>query len=36
MAAEFLVKLYEYSPVFYISVVSVCFIITAAALLGYG
>ncbi|XP_036438314.1 cell growth regulator with RING finger domain protein 1 [Colossoma macropomum] len=36
MAAEFLVKLYEYSPVFYISVISVCFIITAAALLGYG
>ncbi|XP_072544263.1 cell growth regulator with RING finger domain protein 1 isoform X2 [Salminus brasiliensis] len=35
MAAEFLVKLYEYSPVFYISVISVCFIITAAAVLGW-
>ncbi|XP_066532369.1 cell growth regulator with RING finger domain protein 1 [Hoplias malabaricus] len=35
MAAELLVKLYEYSPVFYISVISVCFIITAAAVLGW-
>ncbi|KAI4896460.1 hypothetical protein NFI96_022332 [Prochilodus magdalenae] len=35
MAAEFLVRLYEYSPVFYISVISVCFIITAAAVLGW-
>ncbi|KAL7871338.1 hypothetical protein SRHO_G00063210 [Serrasalmus rhombeus] len=36
MAAEFLVKLYEYSPVFYICVISVCFIITTTAMLGYG
>ncbi|KAJ8274811.1 hypothetical protein COCON_G00094360 [Conger conger] len=35
MAAVFLVMLYEYSPLFYISVVSLCFIITAAMVLGW-
>ncbi|XP_028253473.1 cell growth regulator with RING finger domain protein 1 [Parambassis ranga] len=35
MAAVFLVTLYEYSPVFYISVVSLCFIVTAAMVLGW-
>ncbi|KAM3602219.1 uncharacterized protein V6R79_000021 [Siganus canaliculatus] len=35
MAAVFLVTLYEYSPVFYISVVSLCFVITAAIVLGW-
>lgn len=35
MAAEFLVMLYEYSPLFYITVISVCFIITVAAVLGW-
>ncbi|XP_050994493.1 cell growth regulator with RING finger domain protein 1 isoform X1 [Labeo rohita] len=35
MAAEFLVMLYEYSPVFYITVISVCFIITVAVVLGW-
>ncbi|XP_023134322.2 cell growth regulator with RING finger domain protein 1 isoform X1 [Amphiprion ocellaris] len=35
MAAGFLVTLYEYSPLFYISVVSLCFVITAAMVLGW-
>ncbi|XP_051511453.1 cell growth regulator with RING finger domain protein 1-like isoform X1 [Myxocyprinus asiaticus] len=35
MAAEFLVMLYEYSPLFYITVISVCFIITVAVVLGW-
>uniref|UniRef100_A0A667Z714 Cell growth regulator with ring finger domain 1 n=1 Tax=Myripristis murdjan TaxID=586833 RepID=A0A667Z714_9TELE len=35
MAAVFLVTLYEYSPLFYISVVSLCFVITAAMVLGW-
>lgn len=35
MAAEFIVKLYEYSPLFYISVIAVCFILTVAAVLGW-
>ncbi|KAF0023365.1 hypothetical protein F2P81_023995 [Scophthalmus maximus] len=35
MAAVFLVTLYEYSPLFYISVVSLCFIVTAAVVLGW-
>ncbi|KAL0967613.1 hypothetical protein UPYG_G00254470 [Umbra pygmaea] len=35
MAAVFLVMLYEYSPLFYISVVSLCFVITAAMVLGW-
>ncbi|XP_008277730.1 cell growth regulator with RING finger domain protein 1 [Stegastes partitus] len=35
MAAGFLVTLYEYSPLFYIGVVSLCFVITAAMVLGW-
>ncbi|KAF6728359.1 Cell growth regulator with RING finger domain protein 1 [Oryzias melastigma] len=35
MAAVFLVTLYEYSPLFYIAVVSLCFLITAAMVLGW-
>ncbi|KAL2082339.1 hypothetical protein ACEWY4_022157 [Coilia grayii] len=35
MAAAFLVMLYDYSPLFYISVISLCFIITAAMVLGW-
>ncbi|XP_068432868.1 cell growth regulator with RING finger domain protein 1 [Clinocottus analis] len=35
MAAGFLVTLYEYSPLFYISVVSLCFVVTAAMVLGW-
>lgn len=35
MAAEVLVTLYEYSPLFYITIVSVCFIITVAVVLGW-
>ncbi|KTF96347.1 hypothetical protein cypCar_00033527 [Cyprinus carpio] len=35
MAAEFLVMLYEYSPLFYITVIAVCFIITVAVVLGW-
>ncbi|XP_052390936.1 cell growth regulator with RING finger domain protein 1-like isoform X1 [Carassius gibelio] len=35
MAAEFLVLLYEYSPLFYITVIAVCFIITVAVVLGW-
>lgn len=35
MVAVFLVTLYEYSPLFYISVVFLCFIITAAMVLGW-
>lgn len=35
MAAVFLVTLYEYSPLFYISVVSLCFVVTAAIVLGW-
>ncbi|KAG7255233.1 LOW QUALITY PROTEIN: hypothetical protein CRUP_037773, partial [Coryphaenoides rupestris] len=35
MAAVFLVTLYEYSPTFYISVVSLCFLVTAAMVLGW-
>ncbi|NP_001038722.1 cell growth regulator with RING finger domain protein 1 [Danio rerio] len=35
MAAEFLVMLYEYSPLFYIAVISLCFIITVAVVLGW-
>ncbi|KAF3702545.1 Cell growth regulator with RING finger domain protein 1 Cell growth regulatory gene 19 protein [Channa argus] len=35
MAAVFLVTLYEYSPLFYISVVSMCFVVTAAMVLGW-
>ncbi|XP_071334493.1 cell growth regulator with RING finger domain protein 1 [Trachinotus anak] len=35
MAAVFLVTLYEYSPLFYISVVSLCFLVTAAMVLGW-
>ncbi|XP_060947015.1 cell growth regulator with RING finger domain protein 1 isoform X2 [Limanda limanda] len=35
MAAVFLVTLYEYSPLFYISVVSLCFVVTAAVVLGW-
>ncbi|XP_048841587.1 cell growth regulator with RING finger domain protein 1 [Brienomyrus brachyistius] len=35
MAAEFLVMLYEYCPPFYISIVSLCFIITVAMVLGW-
>uniref|UniRef100_A0A3Q0SS61 Cell growth regulator with RING finger domain protein 1 n=1 Tax=Amphilophus citrinellus TaxID=61819 RepID=A0A3Q0SS61_AMPCI len=36
MAAVFLATLYEYSPLFYISVVSLCFVVTAALVLGFG
>lgn len=35
MAAEVLVTLYEYSPLFYITIISVCFIITVAVVLGW-
>ncbi|XP_047429643.1 cell growth regulator with RING finger domain protein 1 [Mugil cephalus] len=35
MAAVFLVTLYEYSPLFYICVVSLCFVVTAAMVLGW-
>ncbi|KAM8831588.1 cell growth regulator with RING finger domain protein 1 [Spinachia spinachia] len=35
MAAVFLVTLFEYSPLFYISVVSLCFVVTAAMVLGW-
>ncbi|KAJ8009325.1 hypothetical protein DPEC_G00087720 [Dallia pectoralis] len=35
MAAVFLVMLYEYSPLFYISVITLCFVITAAMVLGW-
>lgn len=35
MVAVFLVTLYEYSPLFYISVVSLCFVVTAAMVLGW-
>lgn len=35
MAAVFLVTLYEYSPLFYITVVSLCFVVTAAMVLGW-
>nr|XP_057924795.1 cell growth regulator with RING finger domain protein 1 isoform X1 [Doryrhamphus excisus] len=35
MAGVFLVTLYEYSPLFYISVVSLCFLVTAAMVLGW-
>ncbi|XP_029983925.1 cell growth regulator with RING finger domain protein 1 [Sphaeramia orbicularis] len=35
MAAVFLVMLYEYSPLFYVSVVSLCFVVTAAMVLGW-
>nr|XP_061783775.1 cell growth regulator with RING finger domain protein 1-like [Nerophis lumbriciformis] len=35
MAGSFLVTLYEYSPLFYISVVSLCFLVTAAMVLGW-
>ncbi|XP_061559762.1 cell growth regulator with RING finger domain protein 1 [Phycodurus eques] len=35
MAGCFLVTLYEYSPLFYISVVSLCFVVTAAIVLGW-
>lgn len=33
MAAVFLVTLYEYSPLFYITVISLCFVVTAAIVL---
>ncbi|XP_055018212.1 cell growth regulator with RING finger domain protein 1 isoform X2 [Boleophthalmus pectinirostris] len=35
MVAVFLVTLYEYSPLFYISVVFLCFVVTAAMVLGW-
>ncbi|NWT00696.1 CGRF1 protein, partial [Mionectes macconnelli] len=35
MAAVFLVTLYEYSPLFYIALVSVCFLVTSAVVLGW-
>ncbi|XP_026998183.2 cell growth regulator with RING finger domain protein 1 [Tachysurus fulvidraco] len=35
MVAEFIVKLYEISPLFYISVIALCFIFTVAAVLGW-
>ncbi|XP_028295642.1 cell growth regulator with RING finger domain protein 1 [Gouania willdenowi] len=35
MAAVFLVTVYEYSPLFYITVVSLCFLVTAAMVLGW-
>ncbi|XP_057678468.1 cell growth regulator with RING finger domain protein 1 [Corythoichthys intestinalis] len=35
MAGSFLVVMYEYSPVFYICVVSLCFLVTAARVLGW-
>ncbi|XP_056150930.1 cell growth regulator with RING finger domain protein 1 [Lampris incognitus] len=35
MAGVFLVTLFEYSPLFYISVISLCFVVTAAMVLGW-
>ncbi|XP_069064644.1 cell growth regulator with RING finger domain protein 1 isoform X1 [Pleurodeles waltl] len=35
MAAVFLVMLYEYSPLFYITVIAVCFIVTTGLVLGW-
>lgn len=35
MPAAFLVALYEYSPLFYISVVFVCFLITSGLVMGW-
>lgn len=35
MAAVFLVTLFEYSPLFYIAVVSLCFVITAVIVVGW-
>uniref|UniRef100_A0A8C7SAT2 Cell growth regulator with ring finger domain 1 n=1 Tax=Oncorhynchus mykiss TaxID=8022 RepID=A0A8C7SAT2_ONCMY len=35
MAAVFLITLYEYSPLFYITVISLCFVVTAAMVLGW-
>uniref|UniRef100_UPI00398F3501 cell growth regulator with RING finger domain protein 1 isoform X1 n=2 Tax=Pristiophorus japonicus TaxID=55135 RepID=UPI00398F3501 len=35
MAAVFLVMLYEYSPIFYITLVFVCFFVTIAVILGW-
>ncbi|NXJ90636.1 CGRF1 protein, partial [Corythaixoides concolor] len=35
MAAVFLVTLYEYSPLFYITVVFVCFLVTSSLVLGW-
>lgn len=35
MAAVFLVILYEYSPLFYITVVFVCFLVTSGLVLGW-
>ncbi|NXB19531.1 CGRF1 protein, partial [Rhagologus leucostigma] len=35
MAAVFLVTLYEYSPLFYIALVSVCFLVTSALVLSW-
>ncbi|TNM94515.1 hypothetical protein fugu_017274 [Takifugu bimaculatus] len=35
MAAVFLVTLFEYSPLFYITLVSLCFIVTAAIVVGW-
>ncbi|XP_058469512.1 cell growth regulator with RING finger domain protein 1 [Solea solea] len=35
MAGVFLVTLFEYSPLFYVSVVSLCFVVTAAVVLGW-
>ncbi|KAJ7345377.1 hypothetical protein JRQ81_001327 [Phrynocephalus forsythii] len=35
MAAAFLVALYEYSPLFYISVVFVCFLVTSGLVMGW-
>ncbi|XP_069493691.1 cell growth regulator with RING finger domain protein 1 [Ambystoma mexicanum] len=35
MAAVFLVMLYEYSPLFYITVIAICFIVTTGLVLGW-
>ncbi|XP_033021219.1 cell growth regulator with RING finger domain protein 1 [Lacerta agilis] len=35
MAAAFLVALYEYSPLFYISVVFICFLVTSGLVMGW-
>lgn len=35
MAAVFLVTLFEYSPLFYITVVSLCFVVTAVIVVGW-
>lgn len=35
MAAVFLVTLFEYSPLFYIAVVSLCFVVTAVIVVGW-